>query len=175
MTQLTPTDQPNSPPPSGHQRRRLGVKRQWLLRGALLIACAGAATIWYLQTPSPLSTDEQKLVGKWTLPMGPQPPPNAIQQFFELRADRRLVASGRLVGTKTATGGSVGRWRLDDDQLVFELPPPASDVSVLERIFGGGPKLEGSVIRHRFLGVEPDRFKVEAAQGGVGTFERVVE
>jgi hypothetical protein len=173
MTQLMPTDKPGAPPPSSHQRTRFNVKL--LILGLLLIASAVAATIWYLQTPTPLTAEEQKLVGKWTLPIGPQPPPNAVQQFFELRANRTLVTSGRLVGTKPTTDGRIGTWRLEDDHLVFELPPPASEVFDFKRILGKGPKLEVSVIRERVLGIERDRFTVEAVQGGIGTFERVAE
>ena len=157
----------------GGFRRRSWVK--WIVLGLLVLVAGLTAAVWAWQRPVPLSAEEQKLVGKWTLPIGPQPPLNAVQQFFELRADRRLITSGRLVTTKTTTGGSVGRWRLEDGDLVFELPPPAAQESLLERLFTNGPHCEGSVARQRFLGSDDHRFRVEAAQGAVGTFERVVE
>jgi hypothetical protein len=173
MTQLMPTDKSKTPPSGRHQRTRFGMKL--VILGVMLVACAVAASIWYVLTPTPLSAEEQKLVGKWTLPIGPQPPPNAIQQFFELQANRRLVTSGRNVATNATIEGRIGTWRLVGTQLVFELPPPTSEVSVFERILGKGPKLESSVIREQVLGIERDRFMVEAVEGGVGTFLRVVE
>ena len=148
---------------------------KWIVLGLLLMVCVVAAAVWVWQRPASLSAEEEKLVGKWTLPIGQQPPPNAIRQFFELRADRRLIASGQLITTKAPTGSSIGRWRIEAGDLVFELPPADSPVSLVERVLGKGPNLQGSVSRQRFLEADANRFRVEAIGGSVATFERVVE
>lgn len=171
---MTASNVPNTsntaPPP--RQRR---FRRKTIALGCLAFLAVLATAVWVWQRPVALSVEEQKLVGKWTLPVGPQPPPNAIQQFFELRADRRLIFNSRLIATQAPTGSSSGAWRLEDGDLVFEVPPAQSQASLLERIVGTGPHLKGAVIRQRLLGSDDARFRVEAAQGAVATFERVVE
>jgi hypothetical protein len=147
---------------------------RWLILAVILVAAVTAIAIWVLRLPASLSAEEQKLVGKWTLPIGPQPPPNAIRQFFELKADRQLIMSDRLVATNALTASSTGSWRLEGDDLVFELLPPDTHESLLKRLLGRRPKVNGFVMHQRFLGSDDTRFRVEC-QDGVGTFERVVE
>jgi hypothetical protein len=113
---------------------------RWLVPAMILAVAVTACAIWVSRLPASLSADEEKLVGKWTLPIGAQPPPNAVRQFFELRADRRLVMSGQMVATNASTGSTTGTWRLEEGDLVFELPPPETHASLLERILGSAPK-----------------------------------
>ena len=70
--------------------RNLMKHRRRLLILALFAAVVGC--FWYLRLPARLTDAESELVGTWTLPMGPNPPPNAVQQIFEMGSNRTLIS-----------------------------------------------------------------------------------
>ena len=149
--------------------------RFWTLRRRLLIvgvAAVGVLAIWYARLPAPLTTAESKLVGTWTLQQPSNLSPKAVQQIFEMRADRTLVEYRRPVSTGVKSISRRGTWRLEEGTLVWETQPQ----DVLKRVvsLANGPK--GSsfyVIRMRYLGCEADTFQVEGSDGLPATFERL--
>jgi hypothetical protein len=149
-------------------------RRRLLLRVLCLVAVMAGAILWWCQ-PAPLSTDERALVGTWTLPMGPAPPANAVQQLFELHANRTLVTYGRSVGSGVTTPRGGGTWHLAEGALVFEHVPAHATWKYLQSLVGQGPPPTGFVDRLKFLRSEGDRFFVEASDGSEAAFERVPE
>jgi hypothetical protein len=139
-----------------------------------LVAVAAGVILWWHQ-PAPLSTDERALVGTWTLPMGPAPPANAVQQLFELHVNRTLVTYGRSVGSGVTTPRGGGTWHLEAGALVFEHVPAHATWKYLQSLVGEGPPPTGFVDRLKFLRSEGDRFFVEASDGSEAAFERVPE
>ena len=154
----------SNPTPRSANRRRLIV-----IALAVIIA-AGFGRYW--QRPH-LTDEEQKLVGLWTFPVGPNPPVNSAQQYFELRADRTLATYGRLVATDEFTRPIRGRWKLEGDFLIFENDDPPDIPAGMQEVPRGPRK--PFINRMTYVDADADSFRVDDGKGGVMTFERVVE
>lgn len=144
----------------------------------LVVATLAAALIGgivYWRRPAPLTAEEQQLVGLWTFPVGPDPPANAVQQFFELRSDRTLLTWGRTVANGASTEPNTGHWKLEGDSLIFEHATP-DYWSKFARSLDGGRRPERTYVsRMPWVDADANSFRVTADNGGVVTFERVVQ
>lgn len=161
-------ERPPTAPETTLKRARRRVLR------VLIVVVVVVGSIWWWRQPAPLSTAEGALVGTWTLPMGPPPlPVNAVQQFFEMRADRTLICYGRPVATGVRSSGRRGSWRLEEGVLVWETTPSNATWRYLRSVVGQGPKPGTSVDRMKFLRSTGDTFFVEDTDGSEATFERV--
>jgi hypothetical protein len=138
----------------------------------LAVAVVGGIAVW--RWPAPLTAEEEKLVGLWTFPVGPNPPANAVQQFFELRSDRTLLTWGRTVANGATREPNGGRWRLEGDSLIFE-HATRDYWTKLARSLDGGRRPERTLVsRMHYLDADAEAFRVSGGNGGVVTFERVV-
>ena len=134
--------------------------RTWLLFATVVLIFG--VPIWYLQLPAQLTTAESQLVGTWTFPLPANPPPNAIQQIYEMRSDRTIVKYGKSVLTGIMTVRGKGTWGLDGEMLVWKVANV--DVSARFRAFmDGRPSSYES--RMRYLGVKGDSFFIETTDG----------
>lgn len=148
-----------------------------LTRRRFVVATLAAAVVGgiaYWSWPAPLTVEEQKLVGLWTFPMGPNPPPNAAQQFFELRPDHSLITWRRAIASGVKSEPSAGYWKLEGDSLVFEHATRDYWTRLARSLNGGRRPQRTFVDRMTYLDAGADAFRVAGSNGGVVTFERAV-
>jgi hypothetical protein len=172
------TSRTNLQPSADHEpltsqpRRRFPGAWKWLVLVAVLLGVGASAWFW-LATPS-LTEAEQGFVGKWTLPMGPNPPPaNAVQQVFWLQADRTLLVGHRPVTDVKVTYSMRGTWRLEGDRLVVEAQGAAPPAPVWDRINGSAPKPPRWNESMRVLDSDADSFRVAAEGDTTADFVRL--
>jgi hypothetical protein len=152
---------------------RRWLPRNWLLFSLLLLLCVTVVAwrLWWVS--SRLTTAEQALVGRWTLPIGPTPPPNARQQVIWLQADRTLLVGGRAIGEASVTFRMVGSWRLEKEDLVLEAAAAEPLATNLARIVGQAPPRARMEERLHLLGCDSDVIRVDGEAGSAGTFLRM--
>jgi hypothetical protein len=126
----------------------------------LIVLLIVSFATWSFWRPS-LTTDEEALVGKWTLPMGPNPPPNAVQQIYWLQPGRKFLFGGRPVGANSTNFSMVGTWRVEDDCLVLNADRVESLGTKLSKLFGTPPSSSHWHERIRILGRDDEGLQIE--------------
>lgn len=165
---------PRQPEPSFPSDGQAATPHPWPKRRLVLITLgfvlSGMIGIrWFWPLASPLTNAEQTIVGKWTLPMGPNPPSNAVQQIFWMQPDRKFLFGSRPVGTDEIKYSMAGSWRLDDGQLIMQADQIESVGASVQRLVGNSPRRGRMEDRMRVLGADGKTVRVEAADGSAAT------
>jgi hypothetical protein len=105
--------------------------------------------------------------------MGPNPPPNAVQQVLWLQPDRKLLFGGRPVGATQTNFSMAGTWRLDGEHLVLEAVKLESVGTSLARFVGNAPPRSRMDDRIRLLERDGDTLRTEGAGDSIATFLRM--
>jgi hypothetical protein len=155
--------------PRGHAVGRL-LSRPWLLIALCMLLCAFLG-VWYFWTP-PMTPTEMALVGKWTLPMVPNPPSNAVQQVYWLQPGGKFLFGGRPIGDTSTRYGMAGTWRLEDGHLILKAQRRESLADDLAQLFGQAPHSGLMDERIRILSHDGAALQIEGAGGSVCTLLR---
>jgi hypothetical protein len=166
---------PDSPP---HERSTPSRPRRRLrILGILLTVTIAGIALLYWSYSCPLALAERELVGKWAIPIGLNPPANAVQTVYEFRVNRGLTVFSRPIGDVTAASQMTGTWRIEDGHLVMDAIGPESR-PVGDRVLGyfgvSSPKLFGNnpdpphmQSHYRILGCEGGILRLEDEPGSV--------
>jgi hypothetical protein len=152
---------------------RSRTSRTWVTVGLVVATCTALGS-WWFRSPA-LTAAERALVGKWTLPTGTNPPPNALQQIFWFQPGRKFLFGHRPIGATATTISMTGTWRLEDGHLILKAEQVDSAGTVLARLFGQAPRNGRMDDRIRILGRDGETLKIEAADGSVAAFLPVTD
>jgi hypothetical protein len=121
-------------------------------------------------------------VGTWLIPIGPNPPANAVRTVYEFGANRRLIVHSVPVGDAAAASQMTGTWGVEDGKLVMEAvgrdERPVGDRVLNQfgisspKLFGNNPEPPRMRVRWRILGREGGTLRLEDEPGSVLPFER---
>jgi hypothetical protein len=182
MSDLQGLHTPSSPQPTARSSSSR-ARWQWRILSVLAaVSVAGVAWQYWVYSP-PLTPGERDIVGKWVIPIGPNPPPaNAVRTFYEFRTGRRLIVHSVPISDHAASSSMTGTWRVEDGHLVMEAAEPETrrvGERVLNRFGMSSPKLFGDnpgpsrmKSRFRILGLEGGTLRLEDQPGSTLPLER---